>query len=407
MEENKRYNKGFRDGVFYTVFICVAILVIGLLWRGIIEKINSKTPTLEGSYSEESNMKTGLLDIYIDKYYIEDVNRADVMEGMYAGMIEALDDPYSVYYTKEEYEQLQESVDGTYYGIGVSALQNGTTGQITFAKVFSKSPAKEAGIEEGDILYAVNDVPVAGKDLSTVVTEIRGEKGTKVKLTIVREGKNMDFEVERREVEMDTVTYHMLENNIGYLYISEFDGVTTEQTKNAINDLVKQGMQSIIVDLRDNPGGRLDVIEEVMDMFISKDKLLMYMKTKAGDRTEYYSKTVGMIPDMPMAMLINGNSASASELFVGAMQCYDRATLVGTTTFGKGVVQSIFPLGDGTALKLTTAKYYLPNDENIHKVGVRPDVVVELPKGVKSCWELTEEQDNQLQAAIKILTENK
>lgn len=405
MEENKRYNKGFRDGIFYTLFICIAIVIIVVLWKGILEKVTSKTPTLEGTYSEESGVKTGLLRAYIDKYYIDEVDEAKVMEGMYGGMIDALEDPYSVYYTKEEYEQLQESMDGTYYGIGVSALQSGSTGTITFVKVFSTSPAKEAGIKDGDILYSVNGVSVEGKDLSTVVTEIRGEKGTKVKLTVVRDGEYLDFEVERREVEMDTVSYHMLDNNIGYLYISEFDGVTTEQTKNAINDLVKQGMQSIIVDLRDNPGGRLDVIEDIMDMFISKDKLLMYMKTKAGERTEYYSETVGMIPDMPMAMLINGNSASASELFCGAMQCYDRATLVGTTTFGKGIVQSIFPLGDGTALKLTTAKYYLPNDENIHEVGVKPDVTVELPEGVKSCWELTEDKDNQLQEAIKILTE--
>lgn len=405
MEENKRYNKGFRDGIFYTLFICIAIVIIVVLWKGILEKVTSRTSTLEGTYSEESGVKTGVLRAYIDKYYIDDVDEAKVLEGMYGGMIDALEDPYSVYYTKEEYEQLQESMDGTYYGIGVSALQSGKTGTITFVKVFSTSPAKEAGIKDGDILYSVNGVSVEGKDLSTVVTEIRGEKGTKVKLTVVRDGKYLDFEVERREVEMDTVSYHMLDNNIGYLYISEFDGVTTEQTKNAINDLVKQGMQSIIVDIRDNPGGRLDVIEDVMDMFISKDKLLMYMKTKAGERTEYYSETVGMIPDMPMAMLINGNSASASELFCGAMQCYDRATLIGTTTFGKGIVQSIFPLGDGTALKLTTAKYYLPNDENIHEVGVKPDVTVELPEGVKSCWELTEDKDNQLQEAIKILTE--
>jgi len=182
--------------------------------------------------------------------------------------------------------------------------------------------------------------------------------------------------------------------------------VTTNQVENAIKDLLSQGMTSIVVDLRDNPGGRLDVVEDIMDMFLPKDKLLMYMEYKSGERKDSYSRTNGLIPDMPMTVLINQNSASASELFTGAIQSYERGTIVGVTSFGKGIVQSIFQLEDGTALKLTTAKYYLPNGKNIHKEGITPDVVVELPEGVRSCWDLSEEEDNQLQKAVSLLIES-
>lgn len=405
MDDNKEYYRGLRTGIIATLAVAISLFLLFAISNKIKNLGDTNDFRIEDIYGEGAEDKLELIQKYIDTFYIEDADKEDILNGMLGGMITALDDPYSVYYTAEEYAKLMETTSGSYYGIGVSVLQNQETGVITIIKVFSTSPAKEAGMEEGDILYAVEGKEVTGQDLSAVVADIRGEENTKVNVTVLRNGEQIDLSIERREVEMDTVEYKMMENGVGYLYISEFDGVTTEQTEHAINDMLSQGMTSIVVDLRDNPGGRLDVVEDIMDMFLPKDKLMMYMETKSGDRKDSYSETDGLIPDMPMTVLINENSASASELFTGAIKSYERGTIVGVTSFGKGIVQSIFSLKDGTALKLTTAKYYLPNGENIHKVGIEPDVVVELPEGVKSCWELSEEDDNQLQKAISLLTE--
>lgn len=405
MDDNKEYYRGLRTGIIAALVITISVFMLFGITNKISNIGNKNDSQIENTYGKGSTSKLQLIQEYIDKYYYEDTDKEDILNGILAGMVTALNDPYSVYYTADEYAKLMESTNGTYYGIGVSVSQNQETGVITIIKVFSTSPAEEAGMKEGDILYKVEGEEVTGQDLSAVVSKIRGQENTEVKVTVLRNSDYVDLSIERREVKMDTVEYEMLDNGVGYLYINEFDGVTTEQTENAINDMLSKGMTSIVVDLRDNPGGRLDVVEDIMDMFLPKDKLLLYMETKSGDRNDSYSKTDGIIPDMPMTVLINQNSASASELFTGAMKSYERATIVGVTSFGKGIVQSIFPLSDGTALKLTTAKYFLPNGENIHKVGIEPDVVVELPEGVKSCWELSTEEDNQLQKAISILTE--
>lgn len=412
MEEKKEYYRGLRTGIISASVVALSVFLLFIISNKIknlgfdFGSSNGNESQIESIYGKGSADKLKLIQQYIDAYYIEDPDKEDVLVGMMKGMITSLEDPYSVYYTSEEYADLMTSTSGSYYGIGVSVNQNQETGVITIVKVFKTSPAREAGMKDGDILYAVEGKEVTGQDLNTVVAEIRGKKNTKVNVTVLRNGEKIDLSIERREVEMDTVEYKMLDNGVGYLYISEFDGVTTNQVENAIKDLLSQGMTSIVVDLRDNPGGRLDVVEDIMDMFLPKDKLLMYMEYKSGERKDSYSRTEGLIPDMPMTVLINQNSASASELFTGAIQSYERGTIVGVTSFGKGIVQSIFPLEDGTALKLTTAKYYLPNGENIHKEGIIPDVVVELPEGVRSCWDLSEEEDNQLQKAISLLTES-
>ncbi len=405
MDDNKEYYRGLRTGLITALVIALSVFLLFNITNKISNISNKEDSRIEDTYGKGSTSKLKLIQDYIDKYYFDDAEKENILNGMMAGMVAALDDPYSVYYTAAEYSKLMESTNGTYYGIGISILQNQETGVITVIKVFSTSPAKDAGMKEGDILYKVEGEEVSGQDLSAVVSKIRGQENTEVKVTVLRNSEYVDLSIERREVQMDTVEYSMMDNGVGYLYISEFDGVTTEQTKSAINDMLSKGMTSIVVDLRDNPGGRLDVVEDIMDMFLPKDKLMMYMETKSGERKDSYSKTDGIIPDMPMTVLINQNSASASELFTGAMKSYERATIVGVNSFGKGIVQSIFPLSDGTALKLTTAKYFLPNGENIHKVGIEPDVVVELPEGVKSCWELSTEEDNQLQKAISLITE--
>lgn len=405
MDDKKMYNKGLRTGIITTAIVLFSLFILASLSGNLNGILNPNNSEFEKIYGAGSSSKLELIQDYIDTFSFEDVKKEDILNGMLSGMISALDDPYSVYYTAKEYSSLMESTSGSYYGIGVSVLQNAETGVITVIKVFSTSPAKEAGMQDGDIIYAVEGEEVTGKDLSTVVSEIRGKKDTNVNITVLRNGEYIDLSVARREVEMDTIEYKMLGDGVGYLYIGEFDGVTTDQAKNAIKDMQSQGMTSIVVDLRDNPGGRLDVVIDILNIFLPKDKLLLYTETKLGEKKEYFSKSDAILSDMPMTILINKNSASASEVFTGTLKCYDRAKIVGVTSFGKGIVQSIFSMKDGTALKLTSAKYYLPNGENIHKVGIKPDYVVELPDGVKSCWDLSDEEDNQLQKAISLLKE--
>lgn len=403
-KDGKDYSRGLITGVLAGV----AIVLCVMLGLNIAKKIqNDGEPADKGVISEiygkDAEGKTKEIQSYIDKYYMDDVEKDTVLEGMYAGMMESLQDPYSVYYTKKEYKSLMESTAGQYYGIGVVVSQDPDTKAITITRVYDNSPASKAGLKEGDQLFSVDGEEVGTRDYNDVVADIKGKEGTSINMVVLREGQQVSMDVTRGKVDIATVSYHMLSDNIGWLYIGEFDGVTTTQVKSAIEDLQSQGMQKIIVDLRDNPGGRLDVVKDIMDMFLPKDKLLLYSIDKDKNTEKYYSETDGIIPDMPMCVLVNGNSASASEVFTGAMKCYNRAKIVGTKTFGKGIMQSIFELEDGSALKITIGKYYLPDDSNIHKIGITPDEVVDLPEGVKSVWSLSEDQDVQLQKAVEVL----
>lgn len=402
-KDGKDYSRGLITGILAGI----AIILFVMLGINIVKKVNDNDTVDKGAiteiYGNDAEGKAKTIQSYIDKYYMDDVDKDKILEGMYAGMMEALDDPYSVYYTKADYKTLMESSAGQYYGIGVAVTQDPDTKAITITRVYDNSPAKTAGIQEGDQLYSVEGVEVGNRDYTDVVADIKGKEGTSIKLVVMRDGQQISMDVTRGKVDIATVDYHMLDDQIGWLYIGEFDGVTTKQVKSAIEDLQSQGMKKIIVDLRDNPGGRLDVVKDIMNIFLPKDKLLLYSVDKAGHKEEYYSDTDPILPDIPMCVLVNGNSASASEVFTGAMKCYQRATIVGTKTFGKGIMQSIFELDDGSALKITIGKYYLPDDSNIHKIGITPDQVVELPEGVTSVWTLKEDQDVQLNKAKELL----
>ncbi len=349
--------------------------------------------------------KLELLEQVINLYYMDEISVDDLQTGIYKGLLEGLGDPYSCYYTKEEFDELMESASGTYAGIGAVVQQNLKTMYITVVKPYVDAPAYKAGMLPGDIIYMVDGLDVTGMEIDSVVAMMRGEPGTTVQVTVVREGVSdpVELTITRAMVEIETVEYEMLDNQLGYILVSGFDELTAGQFKDAIKDLKKQGMEGLIIDLRDNPGGLLSTVVEMLD-YILPEGLIVYTEDKYGERDEYRGTNADVL-FMPMAVIINGNSASASEIFAAAMQDYEAATLVGTTSFGKGIVQSIIPFSDGTAVKVTVARYFTPRGVCIHGTGVTPDIEVELNEELLQQVVIEHEDDNQLQEAIKHLLE--
>lgn len=356
--------------------------------------------------SKSVRLKLSKIKSIIDTYYLNEVDEEKMTEGMYKGLVSSLEDPYSVYYTKDEFAALMESSSGSYCGIGAYVSQDVKTGIITIVKPFEGGPAYEAGVLPGDIIYKVLGEEVTGKDLSEIVSKMKGEEGTTVDIEIIREGESepIKLTIERRTVEVPTISYEMLDNKVGYIQITEFDEVTGPQFRSAIEDLDKQGMKGLVIDLRNNPGGLLDTVCDMLDRMLPEG-LIVYTEDKNGTRTEEKKSTAEESFDKPLVVMINGNSASASEVFAGAIQDYGVGTILGTTSFGKGIVQSVIPLSDGSGVKVTVSKYYTPKGRNIHGIGIEPDVVVELKDELKTKVTIDKSEDNQLQEAIKIIKE--
>lgn len=403
---NKHSKKSYFAGLITGVIWGIAVVFILIILSNIIESELTESGKISdnvGTSALTGSSKSSIIKQYIDKYFMEDVDNDILTEGMYKGMLESLNDPYSVYYTKDEVESLKQSSEGEYVGLGISVTQNNETKVITVTKVYDDSPAKDAGIESGDTIYSVNDNVLTDETLDELLVDIKGEEGKEVKMQLKRGEETIDADMKLREVLIDVVSYEMLEDNIGYIIIDQFTGTSTEQVEEAINDLKSQGMERIIVDLRDNPGGQLECIQAILNYFLPKDKLLLYSETKDGEQEKYYTENDGLITDMPLCVLVNENSASASVVFAGVVKCYDRGKLVGTKTFGKGIMQSTFGLSDGTAIKLTIGKYYLPDDSNIHGIGIEPDYEVKLPEDVTNVWALKHPDDPQLTKAIEVV----
>ncbi|SHI20497.1 carboxyl-terminal processing protease [Butyrivibrio fibrisolvens DSM 3071] len=363
---------------------------------------DSKTDEYESVVNDETMAKLQLLEQTIDEYYIdsENVSTKTLTDGMYEGMLDSLGDVYSVYYTEEELTALMEDTNGIYYGIGAYISTDDTTGLPVIAGVMDGSPAQEAGLKEGDVCYKVDGKLTESMTLEEFIRNVKGEEHTKVLLTIVREGESdyLEIEVERRQIQTPTVKYEMKEGNIGYIQITEFDTVTSDQFTEALVTLKGQGMKGLVIDLRSNPGGNLDTVCEIASQLLPKGTIV-YTVDKDGNRVDYNCDGKNEF-DMPMVVLVNGYSASASEILAGAIKDYEMGTLVGTTTYGKGIVQRIIPFSDGTAVKLTVSKYYTPNGINIHGTGIDPDVEIEYdPEAAENGV------DNQLDKALEIIAE--
>ncbi len=350
---------------------------------------------------KDTNKKLEDIEALIDdNFYFEDDEQAK-QDGIIRGYLQSLNDPYSVYYTAEEYASFMEDTGGEYVGVGVQVSQDVDTKVITVVKVFD-GPALEAGILAEDIITKVGDVDVSTMEIDAVVDLIKGEEGTEVTITVYRgsDSKEHEYTMPRKKVENPTVEYKMLDNNIGYIQVSSFYEVTGEQFVEGIINLQAQGMEGLIVDLRDNGGGLLEIAVSMLDFILPEGKIV-YTEDKDGNVTSQYTSDEENQFNMPLAVLVNGYSASASEIFAGAIKDHGKGTLVGTTTYGKGIVQRVFPLEDGSAVKLTIAKYFTPNGNDIHQVGITPDVEVELD--VEAYRESKGEKDNQLDAAIDVI----
>lgn len=390
-------------GVFLTTLICGFVFVGMKVYEAVDSKNVAKKGTATSIVSEETDKKLEAIEDVIDEYYYQDADiDVDTMtEGMYKGMVNALGDPYSVYYTEEEWNDLMQETAGIYYGIGAYLMIDPSTRLGKISGVIENTPAEEAGLRADDLLYLVDGESTMGLELSEIVSRIKGEEGTKVHLTIYREGEAdyLEIDVERRQIEAPTVKYEILENDIGYIQITEFDDVTTDQFTEALAVIKGSGAKGLVLDLRGNPGGSLNVVVDIARQILPKG-LIVYTEDKYGERDEYTCDGKNEL-DMPLVVLVNGNSASASEILAGAIKDYDKGTLVGTTTFGKGIVQRVLPLTDGTALKLTISAYYTPKGNNIHGVGIEPDVVCEFDGDAY----YDKDVDNQLEKALEVLGE--
>lgn len=390
-------------GVALTTLVCGFVFVGMKVYEAVDSKNVAKKGTAESVVSEDTEKKLEAIEDVIDEYYYQDadIDVEAMTEGMYAGMVNALGDPYSVYYTEEEWNDMMQDTAGIYYGIGAYLMIDPNTGLGKISGVIENTPAEEAGLRADDLLYLVDGESTMGMELSEIVTRVKGEEGTKVHLTIYREGETdyLEIDVERRQIEAPTVKYEMLENDIGYIQITEFDEVTTDQFTEAMAVIKGSGAKGLVLDLRGNPGGSLNVVVDIARQILPKG-LIVYTEDKYGERDEYTCDGRNEL-DMPLAVLVNGNSASASEILAGAIKDYHKGTLVGTTTFGKGIVQRVLPLTDGTALKLTISAYYTPNGNNIHGVGIEPDVVCEFDSDAY----YDRDVDNQLEKAVAVLSE--
>lgn len=381
-----------------SVLFAVMITVFGLRMarEDYVSQSNADSTSIEAAES-----KIGLIKNLVDQYYLWDIDEDLMEEKIVDGYVAGLDDKYAEYYTAEEFEELKEMVSGSYAGIGVSITME-EDGNIVVYKVFSGSPAEEAGIHVGDVI-----VEAAGErnfeTIDDIVEVVRGVPGTTVDLVIDRDGEEIPFTVERANISMDMISYKMLDDNIGYIYIEEFEEVAAEQFNAALDDLEAQGMESLILDLRDNPGGDYDTVVAMADRILPEGPI-MTVKDRSGTIVTENSDADHYI-DIPMAVLINGNSASASEVFVGAIQDYDMAVIIGEQSYGKGIVQSIFTFPDGSGVKFSTQEYYTPSGDSIHGVGITPDIVIEIPEEAYEDGYIDEDEDVQLQKAIEVLSE--
>ncbi len=417
----KDFTKGFLVGLLFMLAISASAFAIHVILddrrtdnnknkTGMLATPNLAEVDIDNSakdkFDTELINKAEAIKKLIDYYYYEDVTEEELLDGMFSGMLASLGDVYSTYYTKEEYEKTIESSSGIYCGIGSVVSQNMQTGIMTIVKPYVDGPAYKAGLLPGDILYMVDGEDITALDLTEVVSRIKGEPGTKVVLSVYREGEEdyIDIEITRAQITIQTIEYEMLEDDIGYIYISEFDEITVEQFRKAIDDLEDKGMKGLVIDLRDNPGGLYTSVVSMLDRLLPEG-LIVYTEDKYGHRSESLS-TAEEEFKLPMAVIINGQSASASEIFAGAIQDYGTGTIVGTQSFGKGIVQSIIPAYiDGSAVKLTVYHYFTPKGRRLHGEGVTPDIKVELDEELKQKVVIEHEEDNQLQKAIECVTD--
>ena len=410
--QKERHRSGVIQGLLigsFTMLAICAVVIAAAVKKGYIRPdtdgsiyIQSETYDENTGIGTEAEQKLNLIDQTLKDFYFDDIDDSKVLDNIYKAYVNAYGDKYTVYYTADEYAKIQESSNGAYYGIGVVVRKN-DDGTILVVEPYDGAPGKEAGMRKNDVIVTVNGESVADQELNSVVAKIKGDEGTTVNIGIRRDGSDdiAELTVTRRKVEIKTVAYEMLDDSVGLITISEFDKVTAQQFKEAYAQLETLGMKGLVIDIRSNPGGLLNVVVDMLDEILP-DGLIVYTEDKYGNRQEYNGSNPDVI-DVPLAVLVNGESASASEIFAGAVQDYGAGTIIGTQTFGKGIVQTIRRMSDGSAIKYTMAKYFTPKGQDIHGHGVTPDIVEELSDEFNNLTEYDASKDNQLQKAIEVI----
>ena len=393
-EERHIYLLGVLTGALCAVLAVILGMELGVLplflGKGVLKDANTVR-------------KIESLEKAIDTYYLEEVKEEDLKDGLYYGLVASLLDPYSRYYAPEEYLEETEENAGSYVGIGV-VVQKVEEG-IEIVRCYEGGNADLAGVKAGDLIVAINGEDASGLSTDEAVAIIRRKGITEVSLTLKREGSTelLKVQIPVSKVEVPSVTAKLLDGDIGYLKIREFSSVTPEQFRNALSVLEEEGIKGLVVDLRDNPGGVLEASCDTLREILPKG-LIVYTEDKNGTREEY--RCDGVTPlELPLAVLVNGGTASAAEIFAGAVQDHGIGTIIGTTTYGKGIVQTLFRMKDGSAVKLTVSSYYTPNGHNIHRKGITPDVESELSEGEEQSTEAP--YDTQLQGALEFLKRTK
>ncbi len=400
----KKKSQGFASGMIIgavSAFMAVILLILSVaavcIAKGYIHigvngdvYIQSDAVTDSDGIGSEVEGKLNAIDSVLESFYFGDVNDETAKDNIYKAYLSSYGDKYTMYYTADEYKALKESTNGKFYGIGAVCQLSGEGG-VLLVDVYDNGAGYQAGLRSGDRVVNVDGRDITGMELSSAVALIKGDKGTSVTLEVIRGTERLTFSAVRDAVEAKTVSYTLLDNNIGYLSISQFEEVTTKQFKAAVEDLQSQGMKGLVIDIRNNPGGLLDTVVGMLK-YMLPDGLIVYTEDKQGNRKEYKGQDNDEF-NLPLAVIVNGNSASASEIFAGAIQDYGKGTIIGTQTYGKGIVQTVKPLTDGSAIKFTIAKYFTPKGQDIHGKGVTPDMVVE--------YDTDADVDTQLDAAIK------
>lgn len=393
----------------YQIYKIIMIVAIAVFITFMVTSLSLYTYFIKNHVSVSSNNTSKSLSNklarykeIINQYYLGDVDETKLEEGAIKGYIEGLGDPYTEYISKEDMDSYLDDTMGNFVGIGIYMIKNTQYDRIQVLSTIKGGPAEKAGIQAGDLIISVDGVEYKADDMTTASNIIKGEEGTKVTVELLRGAETVKYELTREKVKVNQVEGKVISNNIGYIKFTSFDETTAEDFKAKYEELSKQNIKSLIIDLRNNGGGIVDQALEIADYMTDKDSVLLYEVDKNNKETVKKAKEDAII-NMPIIILTNENTASASEILAGALKDLGKAKTVGTTTYGKGVIQQILKLNDGSGLKITIEEYQTPNKNKINRVGIEPDEKVELPDSVSNTLNVQESEDTQLQKAIEML----
>lgn len=397
--ENNKGQKIYRIAMLIIITALISSLITAIIVREKITSTSSINSIASGDGTTGIEATLARIRTMLEDNYIGELDDEQMLEMAIKGYVEGVGDEYTEYYTPDEMEDAYSEAIGNYVGIGIYMMVNYKDGNITVVEPMEGSPAEEAGIKAEDLIVKVNGEEITPENVDELADAIKGEEGTTVTLGIKRGEEDFEVVVERKRIEVSHIDSRMLEGNIAYIQIIDFDGGAAEEFKENYEQLKQQGAKALVVDVRSNGGGVVDEAIDILEMICDKGSTLLIEIDKKGNEEIIKSEEKPII-DMPIVVLTNEYSASASEIFAGAVKDLEKATLVGTKTYGKGVIQSLIKLKDGSGIKITTAEYCTPNRNKINKVGIEPDINVELPEDIE---ELTDDNDTQLQRAVEEL----